>query len=497
MRTYIIQLEQHDDLVSVRDKMSWAKSPRILLVWPPRRKVNIRPLDLVLLKRHASALGSRLGIVSRSGEIRRSAADSDIPAFRTAAEAQSNIWKTRPGFHTGTRKRNKSAEIRAMKDELVLREPAWSRSPAARAGVFSAGVLAVLAFFILMMPSATIKYTPITRPQRITIPIFVDPSATEINLSGIVPGYSISTTVEGKGELAATGKMTVPEGRAAAVVRFTNLTQSKVQIPEGTIVRTISDPAVRFYTTEVGEVPEGVGETIDLPVRAVEGGFKGNLPQNSLQSIEGSLGLSLSVTNPDPATGGVDAEKTSATDDDREKLYRQVEELLSAQALSEIDAQVPKGGLLIADSLYADDKSIHFDPPVGEPGADLSLNLEKEYHAFYIQSEDLDKLGSLALDSVLAQGYFPVQSSIVVVPMGSPTVRSDGTIAWKITAERLMAEKTEEFDIITKVLGKTPDSALRSLSEIKMAGPPKIALSPAWWILMPSIPMRITVEMEQ
>lgn len=497
MKTYIIQLEQHDDLISVRDKMSWAKSPRILLVWPPRRKANIRPLDLVLLKRHATALGSQLGIVSKSGDTRRFAVDSGIPAFKTSAEAQTEGWKIEPVRRTGLRKRINPSDLREMKKDLNPYEPAWLKNPSARVGVFSAGVLAVLVFFVLLLPSATIHITPITQPQKIAIPIVVDPSAIDVNISGVVPAYSISTTVAGKAELPATGNMTVPEGRASGVVRFTNLTQSKVQIPEGTIVKTISDPAVRFFVTEAGEVPEGVGESIDIPVRALEGGFAGNLPEDSLQSIEGSLGLSLSVINPDPTTGGVDAEKTSASDDDRAKLYMQVEELLSGQALGEIEVQVPPGGFLIVDSFVAEEESIVFDPPLGEPGANLSLDLEQVYQAFFIKTEDLEKLGELVLDSSMPEGYSPLAGSMVVAPLGMPAVGDGGEIAWELTAERLIAEDIDEMSVISKVLGKTPNSAIKNLSELKMAGSPKVSLSPTWWFLMPSIPMRIAVEMGQ
>jgi hypothetical protein len=267
-----------------------------------------------------------------------------------------------------------------------------------------------------------------------------------------------------------------------------------VQIPEGTIVKTITDPSVRFFVTKEGEVPEGVGKSIDIPVRAFEGGFAGNLPEDSLQSIEGSLGLSLSVTNPDPTTGGVDAEKTSATDDDRKRLYKIVEKLLSVQALAEIEAQVPNGGFLIADSLVAKDKTIVFDPPPGEPGANLSLDLDQEYQAFYIRTEDLEKLGALVLNSSLPEGYSPLASSLVVTPLGTPAVGDDGEITWELAAEQLMAEDIDEMSVITKVLGKTPNSAINHLSEIQMAGSPKITLSPSWWLLMPSIPMRIVVE---
>jgi hypothetical protein len=497
MKTYIIQLEQHDDLISVRDKMSWAKSPRILLVWPSRRKVNIRPLDLVLLKRHASALGSQLGIVSKSGEIRRSASDSEIPVFKTPAEAQKEIWKIEPILRTEVRKRIDPSDLRDMKEELKTSEPAGVKSPSARIWIFSAGVLAVLVFFIILLPSATIQITPITQPQNITIPIVVDPSATDVNISGIVPAYPISTTVEGKDELPATGKMTVPEGRASGVVRFTNLTQTKVLIPEGTIINIISDPSIRFSVTQAGEVPEGVGESIDIPVRALLEGYAGNLPADSLKLIEGSLGLYLSVTNPDPTTGGMDAEKTSPTDADRHKLYKQAEELLSVQAMAEIEAQVPPGGFLIADSLHAEKESIDFDPPLGEPGANLSLDLIQTYQAYYISAEDLIKLGTLVLDSTLPGGYSPLAGSMVATPSGTPTVGDGGEIAWELTAERLITKDIDDMTIITKVLGKTPNSAIKNLSEIKMVGSPKINISPPWWLLMPSIPMRITVEMEK
>ena len=60
MKTQIITLESHDDLISVRDRMSWAKTPRILLVWPKYEKVTLRQVDLKVLQRHASALGTHL-----------------------------------------------------------------------------------------------------------------------------------------------------------------------------------------------------------------------------------------------------------------------------------------------------------------------------------------------------------------------------------------------------------------------------------------------------
>jgi len=53
VKTQIITLESHDDLISVRDRLSWAKTPRILLVWAKYEKVTLRQVDLKVLQRHA------------------------------------------------------------------------------------------------------------------------------------------------------------------------------------------------------------------------------------------------------------------------------------------------------------------------------------------------------------------------------------------------------------------------------------------------------------
>jgi hypothetical protein len=50
MKTQLLALESHDDLISVKDKMSWAKTPRILLIWPKGEQVELRPLDLKMLQ---------------------------------------------------------------------------------------------------------------------------------------------------------------------------------------------------------------------------------------------------------------------------------------------------------------------------------------------------------------------------------------------------------------------------------------------------------------
>ena len=106
MKTQIITLESHDDLISVRDRMSWAKTPRILLVWPKFEKVTLRQVDLKILQRHAASLGAQLGIVSRVRRVRADAQALRIPVFTSTGEAQRVSWPKPRRKRFSTRRTN-------------------------------------------------------------------------------------------------------------------------------------------------------------------------------------------------------------------------------------------------------------------------------------------------------------------------------------------------------------------------------------------------------
>jgi hypothetical protein len=497
MKTHVIQLDQHDDLTSVRDKMVWAKTPRILLVWPSRRSVDIRSLDMVLLQRHANSLGAQLGFATRSNAVRRSAIELGIPVFRSSTEAQYEMWGDQPHRHLrrrGKRRKNLRATLKRMRENVLAQDPEWLKNSYTRISVFTAGVLAVLVLFFLFLPSATIRLNPATQVQSVTIPIIIDPESIVVSIAGVIPAHLVSASVEGKGEAPATGKTTVPEARASGIVRFTNLTQSSVNIPEGTIIRTIELPAIRFFVSKSGEVQGGVGETLDLPVRSVEGGFEGNLPVDKLQAIEGSTGLSLAVTNPESTTGGGDVEKTIATSEDHIKLFEKVDETLSQQARVEITKQIPQGGYLLAGTLIGETVSEIYDPPDGLPAPRISLTLKRNFQAFYISDEDLKSLGNLVLDASVPKGYTPNSDTLSILPFGEPEIASDGRLTWQIRADRKIAAKINLLDVMSRVLGRKPETAKGNLAKLNVASSPEIVLSPAWWFWLPSLPLRITVD---
>src|SRR5512141_814259 len=143
MKTQIITLESHDDLISVRDRMSWAKTPRILLVWPKFEKVTLRQVDLKVLQRHASSLGAQLGLVTRARRVRDDAEALHIPVFESTGQAQRVAWpkprRRRRFIQRATRK-----DLREKPEEAWVKEEPRRAHTVVRILTFLVGVMAVL-----------------------------------------------------------------------------------------------------------------------------------------------------------------------------------------------------------------------------------------------------------------------------------------------------------------------------------------------------------------
>src|SRR5258708_30276735 len=133
MQLQIIAFESQYALISVRDRMSWAKSPRILIVWPKYEKVKLRPVDLLILKQHARYLGADLGLVTRLASVRRDAQGFRIPIFESTAEAQRAGWPARPQSRHRSRAATHPGFRRFIRGGQV-NEPELQSKPLARIG---------------------------------------------------------------------------------------------------------------------------------------------------------------------------------------------------------------------------------------------------------------------------------------------------------------------------------------------------------------------------
>jgi hypothetical protein len=494
MKTQIITLESHDDLISVRDRMSWAKTPRILLVWPKYEKIMLRQVDLKVLQRHALSLGAQLGLVTRARRVRADAEVLRIPVFESTGQAQRLAWpkpRRKRWVHRPPRK-----DLREQRERILVQEQGWRVHPATRVGVFLLGVSSVLVLVALFIPRVQVTLHPQSKTQSIVLPVIAGPSVESVFITGSIPAREKRVIVEGTQTVVVTGEGVTPQSKARGIVTFRNLTQQTVTIPAGTVVRTADN--IRFATTRAGEVPPGVDESLELPIEAVESGRSGNVEPETIVIVEGRLGLSLSVRNPELLTGGREIASVQASDADRQRakdaLLKKLEEIAQARLADELEA---------GDTVFEDTFAISqilsevYDPPAGAAGTKLTLTMQAEFSTLYASASDLTDLALLALNASIPSGFSPASDGLSLQPVTEPILNDDGFTRWTVRAERRIVQQISPAQV-TQIIQGIGSGRAQSLLERGLAldGSPEVQLSPAWWPWMPIVPFRISVTTE-
>ncbi len=496
MKTQIITLESHDDLISVRDKLSWAKTPRILLVWPKYEKVTLRLLDLKVLQRHADALGARLGLVTRRANVRRDAESLGIPVFRSAKDAQKQVWPYSPP-RTRHTPRVPRRDLRKLRDSVYVKEAAWRTSLAGRAVTFTAGVLAVLAMAGLFVPRAAVTLYPESQIQSVVIPVSASVAATSVSLNGNIPAYSTSVVVSEEQSMTVNGQIVVPKSRAKGVAHFTNLSQSEVTIPAGTVVIASGENAVRFITLQDTRLAAGPGKFVETPIEAVVPGAQGNVDAEAISTLEGQLGLTISVTNPGPTTGGTDLKQTGASENDRARLRKQVLESLRREAETQIHDTLEPGDLLLMDTLdMSQVVDETYSPPEGQPGKQLTLSMKVQFSANHVSADDLSQLTRASLDAAVPVGFAPSDVP-ALKPVKNPITYADDVTHFELRATRTLYRQLNLPQVFALTRGLNLEIARDKLAKaFALRQPPAVRITPSWWPWMPLIPFNVSVEIK-
>lgn len=491
MKTQIITLESHDDLISVRDRMSWAKTPRILLVWPKYEKITLRQVDLKVLQRHAASLGAQLGLVTRARRVRADAEALRIPVFESTGQAQRVAWP-RPRRRRWT-PRPPRKDLREQREQVVVQEQGWRVHPVTRVGAFLLGVSSVLVLVALFIPRAQVTLHPQSRVQSVVLPVVAGPSVEAVFITGSIPAREQRVIVEGTESVVVTGQGVTPQSKARGVVTFRNLTQQAVTIPSGTVVRTADN--IRFATIRAGEAPAGVDETVELPIEAVESGRAGNVEAEIIVIVEGRLGLSLSVINPDPLTGGREIPSVQASDRDRERAKDALMEVLEEDARARLSENLNSGDLLFEDTFaVAQIISEVYDPPAGAASTRLTLTMQVEFSTLYASASDLTELAALALNASIPPGFVTASQELSLKPVTEPTLNDDGFIRWTVRAERRIVQQISSAQVTQMIQGSGAPRAQALLeTSLPLEEAPEVELSPSWWPWVPIVPFRISV----
>jgi len=498
VKTQIIQLEDHDDTISVRDKMDWSQTPRVLLVWPERGKVLSDRLDLILLERYCSSHGSQLALLTQDPEVIFQAGEAGIPVFQSRKTAQLQPW--RKSFREFERRELENKIIEVRDNDIFSRDikpvhkdlPPW-----ARISIFIAAVLAVLAIAGMLFPSAVISIEKEVNQNSLTVPIRAIIGEDQIQISGQVPVQELAIEAEDQQSIPTSGTTAIPTEYAGGEVVFTNLGEEIVTIPINTILSTDSENPVQFLTSETGKLPPDVGESITIPVLAINPGKIGNVLADQITTISTSLEAEVSVSNPLPTSGGTDILISAPNSSDRRRLSRNLSISLKGLASQEISNLLSQNDILLTPDLgeFEIIKEI-FTPEEGAPGVELDLKKKVRFLVLYVSGENLL---SLATDLVKAQyqedDYEPLLESIAISQLSSPIPGAAESFTWRMEVSWNEQKALDHNEILQMILGKKPLDAMVLLQEnLELEVPPRIILSPSWWLRIPALPFRISIN---
>jgi hypothetical protein len=494
MKTQVIQLDPHDDVISIRDKMSWSKSERILLVLPRGSAILKRPLDMQLLARHAVRLGAQVALVTKSSSVRENAQKFGIPVFRVVKTAQRKAWEIPPEVQRPAR-RTIPVDLLERRLEILPVEQRWRTIPGVRIAFFSLAILAVVILLLLFFPSATIRLAPQTQLQELALSINASPTITSVNLTGSIPASTISTVVEKKQVVDVTGSIKVPDMKAAGKVLFRNLTNETIGIPAGTIVQTNGNQPIRFVTTIDAVMAGPAGKTAEVNVRALEAGSQGNLDADVLVAIEGNLGASLTVTNPAPIGGGTDIQKLAPSESDRRNVYQSLQREILADCRTTLQEKLEGYDLAFPDTLEISQVlSETYFPAPNQAGDSLTLTLNVKCQMQYAAGTDIDSFLETVLDLNISPGYETGPGSEIAMVAEIPVTDADGSTEWHVHAQRTVRVILDKQAAVRLAQGRQREQAAqRIFTAMELESLPEIEVKPAWWPWVPLFPFRISV----
>jgi hypothetical protein len=501
MKTYIVQLETHDDIISAQDKISWSKARRVLLVWPRRGKVLQRQVDLLLLLRHAQKLGAQIAVITNSGMVKTHARELGIPVFRNTAQAQKSNWlrlHTRRRLPIGPRTPADPVVLRQQRETLQLkpRENRWLQM-----GAFVAGIFAFLILVLFFAPGAAVELNPAQKIQSLTIAVWASPEIRTANPSGGLPARPVSVEVEGRDQVNSTGEVWIADKTAQGKIVLTNLTDQAVDVPAGSVVMTTQEPVARFITLEAASLLPGVGEQQTVGIQAVTPGLIGNVSAGSIQALEGQAGLRLAVSNPEATSGGSDRRGPAPNAGDARRLREKLLADLKITALEEIQGRLQSEQRLLVNSLRVKEIIEETREPQENIPADmLQLTMRVEFEAWIIDAADLQLVAQAALNATLEKGFQPMPDSLRYTFTAEPTLEETAGSTESFTArgalkiDQIVEAVVIKDKTVEAIRGQTVADAQRILqSQILLADPPNIQMYPEWWSRLPFLPFRIVV----
>lgn len=510
-----IQIEADEDATSVKDRLAFYRGERVLLVWPEEGTALTRKLDLVLIQREAIRRQIKLAFVTHDPQVTQYAKDLNISTFQTIGASERGRWKRgRSRVFTGRERRPSIApEGDTLEDITAAYRQSLLTGHMTLGGIIFRmvilGVVLGVAFgvFYFAVPQATIRLTPAVQPLDISVQITVNPEEGYSNIdieNAILPALRISVEIEETDSISTTGQQVTGQSDATGEVLFINQTDDEVTIPAGLVVGTSASTPVHFRTVEDVIVPAGIGSEVVAQIEPLPNalGELGNVEANRVNAIIGDLSEQVTVINPQPISGGGVQTRQVVTQEDRDVLNTQVNQLLQQRAYNEIVKlpQIGESQRIILETLRIVEERDEWTRFSALPGAyqdTLSLIKRAVVEVIVVDTTLGQQIVFARMASQIPRGRAFDPDSITYT-LGDVTI-VDGVIHFDMAGSGLVVGQINEPQVKTAIANLTLSQAqdyLRENLALEPNAPLEIVINPPLFGRIPIWTERITIEVE-
>ncbi len=513
MKAEFLQLETGEDVASVRDRLTFLRGQRVLLIWPENGTALTRKLDLVLVQREAMRLAVRLALITHDAVVIRHAAELNISTFETVGQSERGKWKRGRSkvFTTRFQRPKDEPEAEELKQYasrvLVDDEP---RSAKIRRAIGRLVTLLLLvgvlfAVGIIVLPSATITLTPAQERLQIDATIIADPDRAggfpDVE-NGIIPAISLIAQIEERGTIETTGAQDLLDTAAAGSVIFINRTNQNITIPAGQVLSTSAGTTIRFRTMADTNLAGGIGLQSEVPVEAEAAGSSGNVDANQINTIVDNEDLAprVEVRNLAPITGGEDRAVRAVSADDRDRLIAILRQQLQDRAYTEMLTRIDESQFLIPETVRISEERTDwmvFDHEVGDVADALTLTMRVIVAATAVDEQTAQQVAFARLAGQIPAGRSLRPETILYERGAVTSFEANGRVIFNLTCSALAAQQVNYGELSQQLAGRTPEEAMQTLTtqlDLAEGTTPQIVVNPDWLPRLPLLPVRIQLK---
>lgn len=506
-----IQLDKGDDVAAVRDRLSFIRGRRVLLIWPEQGSAIQRKLDLVLIQREAKRRAIQIAFITQDPKILQYSKELGISTFNTIEASENSRW-SRGRTRVFIQRFHKPPE--EPEPEALMEVASRIKNPPRRIPFIQSLFLRLFILVILISVAggaiyAAVPYAIITvvlAQEKISTEtkITADTTTTLIDVErGVIPATRLQAVVETSGTIPTSGMQELSDVPATGVVTITNQTNQSVIVPSNTVFSTSAGTPILFTTTESVTVPAGVGQRADVTVQALQSssGDAGNVDAGLINTVIGPLEAQISVRNLNPTTGGQTHSVMIVSKEDKERLLAIVRGQLQALAFTQMEASLadnPHQFIIIETISIAEERSdwTIFNHKEGDISDTLTLTMRAVVEAVAIDDRLGQQVALARLSALIPRGR-RLQTDSIEYNRGAVETIEENKVIFTVTSQGIVVGQPNIPRLQERLAGKSLAEAREILTnevDIIDTVEPQIVLWPENFPQLPLIPIRITIQ---